>query len=99
MYVDEKPTIIKIGDYFKGSGFVGLSGKKDQGKIPQNVSEEKFRESGQLNKVVENKDVLLRLLTMSQYQDDLKKTAPSYETLSYSNVKVSQRKNLGRVDS
>ena len=70
--------------------------KKDQGKIPQNVSEEKFRESGQLNKAVENKDVLL---TMSQYQDDLKKTAPSYETLSYSNVKVSQRKNLGRVDS
>ena len=75
MYDDGKPKIIGIEDYSKGSGFVELSGKKDQGKIPQNVSEEKFRESGQLNKVVENKDVLLRLLTMSQYQDDLKKNS------------------------
>ena len=53
----KKPKIIRIDDYFKGSGFVELSGKQDQGKIPaQNVSKEKFRESGQLNKTVENKD-------------------------------------------
>ena len=41
MYDDGKPKIIGIEDYSKGSGFVELSGKKDQGKIPaQNVTEE-----------------------------------------------------------
>ena len=34
MYDDGKPKIIGIEDYSKGSGFVELSGKKDQGKIP-----------------------------------------------------------------
>ena len=57
MYDDDKPKIIKTEDYSKGSGFVELSGKKDQGKIPaQNVSKEKFRESGQLNKAGDNRD-------------------------------------------
>ena len=33
MYDDGKPKIIGIEDYSKGSGFVELSGKQDQGKF------------------------------------------------------------------
>ena len=33
MYDDDNPKIIGIEDYSKGSGFVELSGKQDQGKF------------------------------------------------------------------
>ena len=94
MYDDGKPKIIGIEDYSKGSGFVELSGKKDQGKIPAKLLSPR-KNSGRVDswtRPLKTKTYVLEVI-------DYVTISSGFEKSGTIILKVSPRKNLGRVDS